>query len=161
MSFREMRETDVDFVAKVRASAAPFLHNPKVFSESEVLSWFKRQDEPVYWIVSFKNLPIGYFRFQRCAKDTWQIGADFHPDWIGRGLAVPAYSAFLRWANANFQVRLVSLRVLASNTRALHLYSKMGFSILEETEFDFEMQAEMGHLLQVTSSLLGTNERKG
>lgn len=141
LSFREMTKADLEFFIEVRNEVRTFLHNPSFFTLEEAEKWFP-SSETQYWIISSGSEDIGYFRVKKKDLFEWQIGADIHPSFQGMGLGTLSYDLFIQYiATKNFTLpRLLSLRVLKKNDRAIALYKKLKFEVVEETELDYCMK---------------------
>ena len=55
------------------------------------------------------------------------IGADIAPEYTGKGLGYLSYQSFLPYLFDEYGLNKVSLEVLSTNERAIHLYEKIGF----------------------------------
>lgn len=142
LRFEPLSEDDLVFLNEVRNSAAPFLHDPRVFTVPETRSWFGGSSDTRYWITTYQGKRIGYFRTRPQSETNWQIGADLHESFRGQGLAKPAYVAFAKAILEPRGVTICTLRVLKSNQRGVSLYLSLGFRVIAETENDYEMLAE-------------------
>ena len=124
-----MTENDLEFFNNVRNSCAEeFLHDSRQFTLTEAKNWFHHTNNK-YYIISFDNEKIGYFRLTNYSEDNKNIyvGADLHKDWRGQGLSYIAYESFIPFLFDKFQLHKISLEVLETNTRAINLYKKLGF----------------------------------
>ena len=131
IQFKKIQENDLHFLNEVRnLYAEEFLHDSRCFSINETHYWFNKFN-PDYWIIWNDNKRIGYFRLSNHSKENFNIyvGADIHPDFIGQGLGYKSYKEFLNFLfnDPAYELNKVSLEVLATNERALHLYKKLGF----------------------------------
>jgi RimJ/RimL family protein N-acetyltransferase len=130
LRIQRMTIEDVPFVNSIRnLYCADFLHNSRTFTDEQALSWFITSN-PEFYIISIDNERIGYFRTSNHSKENRNIyiGADIHPAFTGRGLGHKAYKEFMFYLfNNKDNLNKISLEVLATNTRAIHLYKKLGF----------------------------------
>jgi RimJ/RimL family protein N-acetyltransferase len=131
MKFTKITFEDLTFLNGVRnLYAEEFLHDSRTFSLPETQSWY-RGTKPDYWIIWEEDEKCGYFRLSNHLKENRNlyIGADIHPAFAGRGLGYKAYKEFVVYLfnNEDYDLNKISLEVLATNTRAIHLYKKLGF----------------------------------
>jgi len=131
MKFTKITYEDLAFLNGVRnLYAKEFLHDSRTFDLFETHSWF-HSAKPDYWIIWEEDERAGYFRLSNHSKENRNIyiGADIHPGFAGRGLGYKSYKEFLNFLfnEGEYDLHKVSLEVLATNTRAIHLYKKLGF----------------------------------
>ena len=139
---------DLEFFGEVRNSSAAFLHDPRTFTLEETLAWFEGGTAGSYWITTFKGQKIGYFRSRVISPQVWEIGADLHEEFRGRGLAKEMYREFARQVLNPGRVVGCSLKVLRSNPRAISLYTKLGFKVTLESETDLSMSIRVSDLIR-------------
>ena len=72
---------------------------------------------------------------------------DLDPAYHGLGYAKFLYLSFCKEIIPKYGVENLSLRVLKSNIRARALYESMEMTISEETQVDYEMQANVQRLI--------------
>jgi RimJ/RimL family protein N-acetyltransferase len=58
----------------------------------------------------------------------------------GKGHAQICYPVFMDFLEDMYNIDTFYLRVLKSNERAQHIYGKVGFVVIEETEKDLKME---------------------
>ena len=129
MKFTKITKNDLQFLSETRNLVAEeFLHDSRKFSYEECLAWFK-ETNPEYWMIWVEDERVGYFRLTNFSKTNrnMYIGADIHPDRQGKGYAFQAYSMFIPGVFAAWDLRKISLEVLATNQKAINLYQKLGF----------------------------------
>lgn len=130
IEFYKMTEDDIPFMNEVRNECCgEFLHNSKKFSLGQSLEWFK-STSPLFWIIIYNEEKIGYFRTSNYSKENRNIyiGADLHKDYRGKGLAYESYKKFIPFLLQELNLHKISLEVLETNTRAINLYNKLGFT---------------------------------
>jgi len=130
ITFREMKHSDLQFFLEVRNSCAPeFLHDTRIFKMSEANHWWSYGKKKEYYIIEYNGVKIGYFRTSNYseANRNIYIGADLQTDWRGMGLSYTAYRQFIPFMFELLNLHKISLEVLATNTRAINLYKKLGF----------------------------------
>jgi RimJ/RimL family protein N-acetyltransferase len=127
IKFRPMVVDDLSDFLEIRNLSKEFLHNNSSFTLDQATSWFNK-DKPKFYIIELGETTIGYFR-----TSNWEsgvglyIGCDIHPDFRGFGLGYLSYVKFIKKLYDEFNVQTISLEVLETNTRALNLYTKLGF----------------------------------
>jgi diamine N-acetyltransferase len=129
VGFRRLEIGDLDFLMEIRNGyAADFLHDSRTFDLAQTCEWFIKT-QPDYWIISLEERRVGYFRLSNHSETNRNIyvGADIHPDFQGKGIATKAYREFLPFLFQEYDLNKISLEVLASNEKAIHLYEKLGF----------------------------------
>jgi len=129
ISFRHLKESDLEFLNEVRNHCAEeYLHDSRTFSLSDTLNWFKTT-HPNYYIILNKDEKIGYFRLSNYSQSNQNIyiGADLHPKFWGKKLSYPSYQRFIDYLFINYDLNKISLEVLSTNVRAYNLYKKLGF----------------------------------
>ena len=129
MHFTKITCEDLSFLNNVRnLYAKEFLHDSRTFTIEESHTWLHKF-KPDYWMIWEENERIGYFRLSNHSKENLNIyiGADIHPSFTGRGLGYTAYKEFMDFLFNEYCLNKISLEVLASNSRGLHLYNKLGF----------------------------------
>lgn len=127
-SFEALTNDDLPFLIEVRNECRDSLHDNRAFTLAECETWF-RAKKPDFHIIRYDGERIGYFRLSNYNPQDASIyvGADLHRCFRGRGLARPAYDAFLRLLKEKYQVSVAKLEVLSHNTVAHDLYRKLGF----------------------------------
>jgi RimJ/RimL family protein N-acetyltransferase len=131
MHFTKIKFEDLPFLNSLRnLYAQEFLHDSRIFNLIETQSWFHSTD-PDYWIIWEGNERAGYFRLSNHSKENRNIyiGADLHPAFTGVGLGYKAYKQFIEFLfnDDEYDLHKITLEVLATNVRAIHLYKKLGF----------------------------------
>ncbi len=68
-----------------------------------------------------------------------------HPGFLGQGIGTSLMRDLMEWANQSPRVKKIELLVRATNARAIHLYSKLGF--IEEGRFKNRVRLPDGELV--------------
>lgn len=117
-------------------------YNHKITIESE-LDWIKR-------VISTKN----EFRCAIIADDRYvgniyltditDVNAIYHifigdKTYWGKGIAFIASQLILKYAFENLQLQSVNLKVNKNNVKALQLYKKIGFHIIDDSDIFYKM----------------------
>ena len=131
MRFTKITFNDLRFLNDIRnLYAKEFLHDSRTFDLLQTYNWFNNTN-PNFWIIWVNGDKIGYFRLSNYSKENHNIyiGADIHPKFIGKGLGYESYKEFMSFLfnDKEYNLHKISLEVLATNSRAIHLYKKLGF----------------------------------
>ncbi|GEM_PF-2023225 len=127
--FRPLTESDIPLLNEIRNECAEaYLHDSRTFTVEQSLEWF-RTTKPDFWAITLNDQMIGYFRLSNYSKVNGNIyvGADLHKNWRGKGLAYGAYLLFIPFLFERYELHKITLEVLETNARAMHLYKKLGF----------------------------------
>ena len=130
MEIREMVKDDLLFFNEVRNNSIGFLHDNTKYSLEDNINWFEK-NKPIFFIVEVNNEPIGYFRTSNWTKYTLYIGMDIHPSYRGLGYANKAYKLFINILGEKYKIIKIYLEVLNTNKRAINIYNKLGFTIID------------------------------
>lgn len=139
MEFQKLKFEDLEFVYIVRKQSAEYLHDPTIYSYEEVINWFNRvsKDPSVVWyIIIHEGQKIGYIRTNLLKYNRLFIGMDLHEDYRGKGTGQLAYKEFINYLYKVLPLNDLWLKVLKTNTRAIHIYEKLGFKKIEEEIID-------------------------
>jgi RimJ/RimL family protein N-acetyltransferase len=128
MNITPMTEGDIPFFLEVRNQSTEFLHNDTQFTLEEATKWFN-ETNPKYYLIKLGSKSIGYFRTSNWDDKvmTFYLGCDIHPNYRGYGFAQEAYRMIIDEFYVTMEISSIKLEVLANNTRAKHIYSKLGF----------------------------------
>lgn len=126
--FEPLTQEDLPFLLDVRNECRDFLHDNRMFTLAECTTWF-REKQPDFHMIRCDGQRIGYFRLSNHDPEDTSIyvGADLHRRFRGRGLAEPAYEAFLPLLKDRYRVSVAKVEVLSHNAPAQELYRKLGF----------------------------------
>ena len=140
-TFTKMTIEDVSFYNCVRNECRSNLHDSCLYSLDDSKEWFL-ENNPLFFMLNFNSNIIGYFRTSNMniVDKSIFIGLDIHKDFRGNGHAKNSYDLFMSFLNEIYEIEKFYLRVLKDNERALNLYNKLGFFIIEETDVDFKME---------------------
>lgn len=139
MEFKKLTFRDLAFVYVVRKQSAEYLHDPTIFSYEEVISWFnanKLSPNWYWWMIYIEGGPIGYIRGKVDENNRFFIGMDLHEKFRGKGYSQWAYREFIASADKYIPYNELWLKVLKTNTRAIHIYQKLGFTEVETELID-------------------------
>jgi len=130
--FKKISIDDIEFLNEVRNGyASEYLHDTRKFTLYESIEWFNKNN-PDYWIIFLDDLRIGYFRLTNYSdkERSIYIGADIHKNYTNKGHGYLVYKLFMDKLFNERNLDKIKLEVLSTNERALHLYEKIGFSII-------------------------------
>ena len=125
---RRMTLEDVVFTNTTRNLVLKYLHHQDKQNLEEAESWFKKTN-PLFYIIENKEdtdtVSLGYFRTSNHSRKNKNIylGADIHPDYWGHGVAQKAYPLMLDTLFTELDLNKVSLEVLETNLRAIHVFT--------------------------------------
>jgi GrpB-like predicted nucleotidyltransferase (UPF0157 family)/RimJ/RimL family protein N-acetyltransferase len=98
---------------------------------SSLEKFFQGESDTTYWIGYDKNTPFAFLITSLEGKDATTLDLFICDlNYLGKGLAVPMIKEFLR--NHFSHVKRVLIDPEATNTRAIHVYQKVGFKIVGE-----------------------------
>lgn len=137
MNLRRMTQHDLLRFNEIRNASIPYLHTPIAFTDEQVGKWFPTA--PPYYVIELDGEMIGYFRTSHWKCESVCIGADLAPEYRNRGIGTATYLSFFQLLKA-LGIKKVWLKVLTTNLRAIHLYKKLEFNIIEENEVDIVME---------------------
>lgn len=93
--------------------------------------FFEGKSDTTYWIGYQENIPFAFLITSPAGKDAITLDLFIcNKKYLGRGLAVPMIKQFL--VSKFSQVKKVLIDPEATNTRAIHVYEKVGFKIVGE-----------------------------
>jgi RimJ/RimL family protein N-acetyltransferase len=93
--------------------------------------FFQRKSDTTYWVGYDKDTPFAFLITSFEGKDAMTLDVFIcDPSYLGRGLAVPMIREFLTTHFSNMKRVLIDPE--ATNTRAIHVYQKVGFKITGE-----------------------------
>lgn len=124
---------------QTRNNSRGYLHDDREFDPWDfqaTKAYLYCAETEYYGIINEHDVLIGYFRFHPRFNE---IGMDLDLPFRDQGLGTKLYEKFLPkfWELSNNELYL---RVLKKNERALHVYNKLGFEIIDETDIDLQMK---------------------
>ena len=131
MNFTRITQDDLEFLNQVRnLYASEYLHDSRTFTLEETKNWYLLS-KPDYRIIWEDEKRVGYFRLSNYSKvnNNIYIGADIHPTYANKGIGYRAYTQFIPMLFEENNLNKISLEVLSTNKRAIHLYKKLGFLV--------------------------------
>ncbi len=94
---------------------------------TEVVKTKKR----TFFIVLSEGQKCGYCQIIH-HQDSYEVGFALHPNWWGYGIGEVSANLLLDHILENLEPKKITLIVRLSNLRAMHLYQKLGFSIVSQ-----------------------------
>lgn len=139
VELRCLHMDDLPMFLEIRNECADALHDNRRFRLFDALQWWKRNWGTDSYARSgtlqYKSIDepgvgmVGYARIQKdLAKRTVTVGIDIHKDHRRKGYAQAAYEHLFHHYLADARYNRMQLEVLATNTPAIALYEKLGFS---------------------------------
>lgn len=92
-----------------------------------------------WFIIENQNgIPVGYtlYRQRESEKDKIFIATRLGMKFWNMGYGTDAVRTIMKWIFQNFPVEIIRLSVLDFNERAIHVYKKCGFKMIETVEED-------------------------
>lgn len=144
-NIRPFTIADIPFYNSVRNECSEFLHDSSKYTLPDTYKWFKSYKSP-FFIYEIDNQSVGYFRTSNWEENSCFVGMDIHRDYRGKKLAQPAYKLFFDYLFNQYSIDIFFLEVLEKNIRAMNLYSKLGFIILDSY---ITVNKEKSYLMQL------------
>lgn len=140
-----MRQKTVFHFAHAKASQRALLH--QWFEQKHIKEWmhgvglqntlnglekfFLGESTTTYWVGYDKNTPFAFLITSPEGKDATTLDLFICDlNYLGKGIAVPMIKEFLRSQFSHMKRVLIDPE--ATNTRAIHVYQKVGFKIVGE-----------------------------
>jgi len=136
--------SDVPAIVALRNDPATFihLHDANQYSEAQTENWLRHlpATSKRYSVFPWLNSPvtppelgpfIGLVRVDRIdsVSRNCAVGLDLVPEHRGKGLSQKVYAWLLDYLFHQLNMHMVYLEVLESNTRAQHVYERLGFRV--------------------------------
>lgn len=103
-------------------------------SDEQQQQWLRQHAEDpgsLVLVAEVDSRVVGMLSFDRSSRrrlaHSGTLGITVDTDWREQGVGAALMLALLDWAEANPLIETVRLGVLANNSRAIHLYEKLGF----------------------------------
>lgn len=93
------------------------------------------QEDNTYVIYTERGKLIGNCCFDYDEDDGWTFGVQMRPDLTGRGMGREIVNAIIAYGKEMYHYDTLSLLVAKFNKRAIHLYTQLGFYVVEEFEW--------------------------
>ncbi len=129
-----MISSDLEFFNRVRNESCQYLHDKTEYTLEDNIKWFDTLEYP-FFMVLVDNKRIGYFRTSNWVDGSLYIGMDIAREHRGNKYAVPAYKSMVEILKNNYGIKQILLEVLETNTRAIHIYKKLGFIEIDRFKY--------------------------
>ncbi|WP_308533855.1 GNAT family N-acetyltransferase [uncultured Peptoniphilus sp.] len=111
-------------------------------TDREIIEWYKwktRNPSSHYFAVLKDNVPIGYISLKSINNifKRASIGIVLNPSLVNHGYGEDALKTILKYSFRDLNLNKVHLKVASYNKRALHLYKKLGFTIIRKNLMAF------------------------
>lgn len=135
-----------------------YLHDPNVYSESTTRKWLENlgltSKRFIIELIDGKLKSfVGVIRVDHIdyLNRNCYIGMDIHPDHRGQGYSAQLYEMILDYLFRALNMNVIYLEVLATNTRAIHIYKKLGF--IKTGSFPFKILRDSKYINSLIYSL--------
>lgn len=138
LTYQKATENDIDYLLDLRIKtmvphyAASNLPTDREMTLSRVLDQFDKAH-----IIFLDNQPIGLLKLDRAETNIDIMQLQIDPSQQGKGLGRIILTDILKEASETGKT--ASLSVLKTN-KAQHLYSSLGFKIVDEDEYAYSME---------------------
>ena len=138
VTLRAPEKTDFSVLAALRNDAAvqrQLMIDPRQYSPAQVRAWIRRRTGDVkgaFWIID-RGGPCGFVQLTQVDRErgTADLGICLTRMVRGKGVAGEAMRLLEMLAKKKLRCKMLTLRVLRVNHRAIALYRKLKFRILE------------------------------
>ena len=104
--------------------------------EHEILSWYnwkQSQKNSKYLCILKDNEPVGFISVKEMAGKSAELGIVINPDMVGIGIGRIALPLAMEYGKEHHGITHYRLKVAAFNTRAIRMYTAVGFKIYQRT----------------------------
>ncbi|MDC0143749.1 GNAT family N-acetyltransferase [Verrucomicrobia bacterium] len=138
VTLRAPEKTDFSMLAALRNDAAvqrQLMIEPRQYSPAQVRAWIRRRTGDVkgaFWVID-RGGPCGFVQLTQVDRErgTADLGICLVRAVRGKGVAAEAMGLLEAHAKEKLRCKTLTLRVLSVNHRAIALYGKLKFRILE------------------------------
>ena len=138
VTLRAPEKTDFSMLAALRNDAAvqrQLMIEPRQYSPAQVRAWIRRRTGDVkgaFWVID-RGGPCGCVQLTQVDRErgTAELGICLVRAVRGKGVAAEAMGLLEAPAKEKLRCKTLTLRVLSVNHRAIALYGKLKFRILE------------------------------
>jgi len=135
LQLRPSEPTDAENISNLRNSGDwRFLHDAKLYSITETRKWLENMGlTSRRFIIELTDGHvcdfIGVVRIDHIdhLNRNCYVGMDIHPKFRGNGYSQVAYKLLIDYLFRDLNYNVLYLEVLETNTRAIHVYEKLGF----------------------------------
>ena len=138
VTLRAPEKTDFSVLAALRNDAAvqrQLMIEPRQYSPAQVRAWIRRRTgdaKGAFWVID-RGGPCGFVQLTQVDRErgTADLGICLVRTVRGKGVAAEAMGLLEAHAKKKLRCKTLTLRVLSVNHRAIALYGKLKFRILE------------------------------
>ena len=138
VTLRAPEKTDFSVLAALRNDAAvqrQLMIEPRQYSPAQVCAWIRRRTgdaKGAFWVID-RGGPCGFVQLTQVDRErgTADLGICLVRTVRGKGVAAEAMGLLEAHAKKKLRCKTLTLRVLSVNHRAIVLYRKLKFKILE------------------------------
>jgi len=138
VTLRAPEKTDFSMLAALRNDAAvqrQLMIEPRQYSPAQVRAWIRRRTgdaKGAFWVID-RGGPCGFVQLTQVDRErgTADLGICLVRAVRGKGVAAEAMGLLEVHAKKKLRCKTLTLRVLSVNHRAIALYGKLKFRILE------------------------------
>ncbi len=142
--FKPTELADVSAIVALRNDPSTFLHlhDANQYDESQTEHWLRHlpTTSKRYSVFLWNNSPnsppeigpfVGLVRIDRidAVSRNCMIGLDLVPEYRSKGLSTKVYAWLLDYLFRQLNMHMLYLEVLDANTRAQHVYERLGFHV--------------------------------
>lgn len=138
LQYRKATENDLDFLLDLRMKTMNehYANSGLPTTEESALQRVLYQFEKAN-IISLQNEPIGLLKINKDSDKTEVLQIQIDPKMQGKGIGKTILKDVIEEASSS--KKSVVLSVLKTN-KAQHLYSSLGFTIIDESEHSYTME---------------------
>lgn len=109
----------------------------------QFLAKCEESGERSFFIISLNGRYCGYCQIIY-RSDSYELGFALHPSYWGKGVGSSSVDLLLKYISSDqFEKKKIILQVRENNARAIHLYQKHGFKIVDK------ISGEEGYLMEL------------
>lgn len=90
------------------------------------------QEKNTYSIYNEQNELVANCCFSYDEDEGWLFGVQMRPELTGQGMGADMVTAIINYGKEQYKYHKLNLLVAKFNKRAIHLYEKLGFEVVEE-----------------------------
>jgi len=162
-------QTDEEFLYQVRNNFAMqklLLALPRANSMQRVKDWFEQvmdDTQSIFFVAALPeiNQPVGFIQIRQMnfIHGTGALGIFIDASAQGKGIASEMISLFENYVRGTFNLRKITLEVLADNLRAVRFYEKLNFIKVGILTKHFYNEGEYHNVLIMEKILIDKSER--
>ena len=142
VEFSSARLSDSEFVFHLRNApeVRHFARNTEIIPREAHEVWFRQRildsENHPFWVVRYRNVPIGYVRFDRDSRERFFISIAISESFRGRGLGTIVLSESISKIQGFFPSEKIAAVVHSENLVSIRIFRSAGFTIvIQEPNF--------------------------